>query len=508
MPALSRSILATAATCASALALSVLPAAAQVPEGLGGVRYDSFHADVELRDDGSFDVSERIEGSFSEPRHGIFRYLPALYALPDGSSHDIRVSVQAARRDGERVPFTVAREGADVVIRLGDPEAAFEGDFRYELYYRVEDAVLFHDLEDEVYWNVTGDKWDAPIAAASAKVKLPGVRLDQIEADCHQGGAGSTLSCPVSVAHEEVSVQGKAPLTVSVRFPKNFTHEPSTAKRALWWLEGHWDFFFPLIPLFALFVLLHRWRHHGRDPRRKGPVVAQYEPPQGLRPAQLGTLVDARVDGRDFSSTLVDLAVRGFLSVERAKDDYLLRRAKADGDLEPYEREILDALFAQGGEARLSRSGEALARARSKAQKALYGQMADLGYYVKNPSAARAIHAAIGIVVAWVAFVLGGQVAEMTGRPIAMASLFATAGFFLLFAPFMPKKTEKGAVAADLGNGFREFLSGADVERASAHLPYAVAFGIRGGWEETFASAFGGDLDAFVSALEAAAGQD
>ena len=45
-----------------------------------------------------------------------------------------------------------------------------------------------------------------------------------------------------------------------------------------------------------------------------------YEPPPGMTPAEAGTLLDDSIDPRDITSTMVDLAVRGYMKIEETDD--------------------------------------------------------------------------------------------------------------------------------------------------------------------------------------------
>src|SRR5207249_3874969 len=47
------------------------------------------------------------------------------------------------------------------------------------------------------------------------------------------------------------------------------------------------------------------------DGDAEGPV--EFAPPDGIRPGQIGTLIDEHANTVDVSATIVDLAVRGFL---------------------------------------------------------------------------------------------------------------------------------------------------------------------------------------------------
>jgi len=48
-----------------------------------------------------------------------------------------------------------------------------------------------------------------------------------------------------------------------------------------------------------------------------------YEPPKfdnkPLTPAEVGTLIDERLDPRDITSTIVGLAVKGYIKIEETK---------------------------------------------------------------------------------------------------------------------------------------------------------------------------------------------
>ena len=49
-----------------------------------------------------------------------------------------------------------------------------------------------------------------------------------------------------------------------------------------------------------------------------------YEPPKDMTPAEVGSLLEDSVHPRDITSTLVDLAVRGYLKIEETESKVLL----------------------------------------------------------------------------------------------------------------------------------------------------------------------------------------
>ncbi|KXK11229.1 MAG: hypothetical protein UZ22_OP11002000435 [Microgenomates bacterium OLB23] len=77
-----------------------------------------------------------------------------------------------------------------------------------------------------------------------------------------------------------------------------------------------------------------------------------------LSPAETGGLIDEKVDRRDIVAALVDLARRGFLTIEERdrKDFYLIStrtRAQSKDTPAGFEQRLLDALFGGGDEVRV-----------------------------------------------------------------------------------------------------------------------------------------------------------
>ena len=70
------------------------------------------------------------------------------------------------------------------------------------------------------------------------------------------------------------------------------------------------------------------WWTRGRDPAR-GAIAVQYEPPDKLTPGECGTLVDDEAAMRDITATLVDLAVKGYLTIEQKRREQKCHRPDA-----------------------------------------------------------------------------------------------------------------------------------------------------------------------------------
>jgi hypothetical protein len=327
---------------------------------------DRFDAEYTVRADGGLLVTERIELRFDGSWNGFIRTIPVRYRTDAGFDYRLGLDIRAVLDDaGAPLRHESSREGNDRAIRIWVPGA--EDTTRVVvLRYDVANALRFFDAgdpegaRDELYWNVTGDEWEMPIRRASARVLLP-AGATGVRAVAFTGAEGSTGSDAVTViengAVRVTSTRGFAPhegLTLAVAWDPGVVDRPGAAARVVSFLLGNGILF---IPIFAFFGMFRLWLRRGRDPKA-GAVVVQYEPPHELTPAELGTLVDHSVDMRDVTATLVDLAVRGYLTIEEREQkkllgltssrEFVFHRAPDAGawqELLPHEEKLLIGLF-------------------------------------------------------------------------------------------------------------------------------------------------------------------
>ncbi len=164
---------------------------------------DSFQATLQLQEDGSMLVTERIVADFTQPRHGLFRSL---------DTQGIQVQVLGVTdASGKDWPYHTTEGEGVLEIRIGDPEAFVAERQVYEIRYRVQNAIHTVDSplglnsskrHDELYWDVTGNEWPVRIRQASATVELPTAALDGSEEFAYNCVTGSYQSDMGACEHE------------------------------------------------------------------------------------------------------------------------------------------------------------------------------------------------------------------------------------------------------------------------------------------------------------------
>jgi uncharacterized membrane protein YgcG len=402
--------------------------------------------------------------------------------------------------------------GGYLRVRIGDPDRTVTGEQDYRIRYRVERAILFFADHDEVYWNATGDEWPVPIDGATVRVELPpGTSPTRVA--CYTGPAGSTeRACAIS-ASVPVAAAVTRPLrtregfTVAVGFPKGVVAEPSGFQKALARLRDygvHWV----LLPVLTLAALVGRWRRAGRDPKVSEAIAVRYEPPPGLSPAEIGTVFDERADLDDVTSTIVDLAIRGFLTIEELASSRLLFFSTTDTRLtrktppagatpKPHERKVLDGLFAGGSSVLVSDLRDKFYRHLPGIQDALYGALGGgEALFTGRPDRVRTGWQIAGGAIVILAFFLPPAIGVVGAASAAVSGLMVLAA-----ARAMPQRTRRGREVYEQILGFREFLTRVEADRLERLggrtaatferlLPVAIVLGVADRWAEAFAGVY------------------
>ena len=496
------------------------PAAAQEDRGAYTIR--SFDVDLTIEARSDLLVEERLAVEFSEARHGIFRTIPVRYSDPKGYAYSLDVRLLSVTDEAGRALGTqVSHEGRYIKIRIGDPDSTVIGVVQYVIRYRVRDALTRFAEHDELYWNATGNEWNAGIDRSSATIRLPApVGAAELQAAGYTGAFGAT-GRDVEVTHVGPGVIHFATtrpldrlegLTVAVGFPQGLVTFPSATELAV---RRTADNVVLLAPLAWFAFVYRRYRRHGRDPDGGAPVTVMYEPPPGLTPGGIGTLIDEKVDTADITATVVDLAVRRYLTIRTEERDRLfglmtreetvfVRETPAPpGTLAPHEDLVMTALFEHGDEVSASDLANKFYRHIPAITTGLYDRLVATGYFDASPQSVRfrwvgrgfAAAAATGLVgVTWMAL---RQVPAPAMVLVPIASAVMTLIVFLVFASAMPRRTTKGARARQWALGFQEFatrVEGDRLDRAATEpravfeilLPYAMALGVADDWAKKF----------------------
>ena len=496
--------------------LGMIWMAASMPAvtGARSLILESFAVEIQVLPTGDLLVTEKIQPRFTGSWNGLERSIPVEYRTPQGFSYNLDLRPVSVTDDrGAALKYESERDRHYRTFRIWIP-GAVDATRTLIFTYRVANGLKFFEDHDELYWNVTGDEWDVPIEAASARILLP-AGVTGVKALAFTGAYGAReQAAEVTITGPEVTMRMtrvlgfREGLTAVIGWDKGFVTEPGPLALAFRFLKANW----PLgIPLGVLVFMWHRWYRRGRDPRLR-PIAVAYEPPQKLTPAEVGTLVDNSPDLRDISATLVDLAVRGFLKIKQedrpqllglwSSTEYRLQRVKDrtewDG-LQAHERVLLEGLFSDETQTQVELGDleNRFYRHLPKLNDSMFLRLLKERYYEERPDKVRRRYMIAAAVIGF-AGLLGMQGGyELGANPLAFfIAAIASAGIVAAFGWVMPARTVRGTRVLESILGFEEFLyrvEGPRLERIAKtpelfekFLPYAMALGVESSWARAF----------------------
>ena len=384
--------------------------------------------------------------------------------------------------------------------------------------YDVDNVVADSTEGREVSWPIV-QGYSASIPKAAVTVNVPFATW----VTCFAGRVGSSMPCTTSQLAESAALQieqngipAGGRLTFLTGLSDQATVQPNAEFKTRWSLGRAFTVDSTTLGLSVLLLGIGvlaaaaLWYFRGRDAGKTGegaperPVLdgadgPQFAAPDGIRPGQVGTVVDETADMVDITATLLDLAVRNYLTIVElpreshfGKLDWELRRLNAGGpELLPYEKALLDAVFAEGDTATVSTLGHALRPRLGLVREQLYADVVTQGWFASRPDAVRNRWTTAGLV-------LLGAGALLT-IVLAIATKFGLVGFAVMLAgvaltlsgQVAPARTARGAAVLGRVAGLQRYLAdetSADLpqshrlEFASRCLPYAAVLGLTEKW--------------------------
>jgi uncharacterized membrane protein YgcG len=479
-------------------------------------RVTDFKDTISIAADGTALVSEKITLAFAGKWHGIHRSIPIEYPGPDGTNYTLFLRVLSVTDDsGTKLKYDSRKSGHYRDLKIYIP-GAVDTTRIVNIDYTVRNGVRFFDTASnnyaEFYWNVTGNDWPVPIDHASAFVTLPENAAGGLRAQAFTGAYGSRQSeASAEVKGADAVFETTRPLpmrgglTIDIYIPPGVVAPPSALTKLGWFLVSNPIVFLPPFTFVVMFAL---WYSVGRDPDPGISVAPQYGPPKGLCPAEAGTLLDDTIHPRDITSTIIDLAVRGYIRIEEKVDKFLVfhhkdylfvllkPREQWGPDLTPHERVMLDNIFLSGTGTRLSDLKNRFYTVIPIVREDIMSALKNKGIYTLDPESANgySIVAAIAIAFAVIGVQVMGWMRLFDSVPLVIGSVLVSALIWWLFARQMTAKTLTGARTAIAVLGFQEFMNRVDADRIKGmpsdtfekFLPYAMALGVEHRWAQAF----------------------
>jgi len=322
----------------------------------------SYASNIEVGTDRSVIVTEtikvKVEGD--QIKRGIWRYIPTQSVDDNGYGVGHGLEFLEVLRNGEPDEWHIENLANGEQIYVGDADYYLTpGVYTYTLKYQTWKQVRSFDSHDEIYWNVTGNYWDFPIAETVARVQLPdGAKI--VNQEVYTGELGSLASSAnITAESETVSIiRATRPfrpgegMSVVVAFEKGLMQPPSKFDNLLAYLSARRSLLLPLTSFLVVFAFFFSaWNAVGRDPQ-KGTIIPRFFAPDGFSPALAHYVHNFgwRKSGWiAFTAALMSLATKGLVILgESGKKTKVTVTEKEADDLPSGELKLYSWLQAKG----------------------------------------------------------------------------------------------------------------------------------------------------------------
>ncbi len=483
-------------------------------------KIEAFQVIIQINKDASLNIEEKIDYNFGqEQKHGIIREIPIKYKAR-GGNYNLRISdICVTDENNKPYNFTISYPNNYFKIKIGDPDTLITGENTYIIGYTIKRAINYFEDYDELYWNVTGDEWPVQISNAKAIVSLPeNIKDSELQKLCFAGSLGITSECDQNqyiyaaenlvsdIVFEQKFLTFNEGLTFAVGLPKGVINQPKMTETIGYTLQDNWVL---IIPLLIFIFCFYWWYTRGRDPEGRKIIIAQFDPPDKLSPAETGTVYDAKTHGRDISAEIINLAIKGYLKITRTEEDKFFKKIdytfekikEPDNKLNSIEENIMISLFELHGDkktVKLSNLKNKFHRDFRAISNNIWQLVVNKKYFTKNYKRAGTAFIILGFVLIIASISAIGAFIAFSNIYL-MVSLIMSGIIFILFGIFMPKRTKKGVLAKEHILGLKEYLKVAEKDRIKFHnapeknpqeferlLPYAMVLGVEKQWAKQF----------------------
>ena len=465
---------------------------------------NNFDSNITINQNATINIKETIDVDFyTNQKHGIYRNIPVKYKDSLGQNLNLNLKVNSVKdQAGNNYNYEISNSDNDKVIKIGSADKTITGKNTYIINYEIKNAINYFPNYDELYWNVTGNEWDVIIEHASATINLPPeITKDKLQAKLFTGIYSSqNENGKIDLSDSKIFYQTNQELnpgqglTIVAGWPINIIHKPTAIEKAWTTLVNNIYYFIPII---AFFILLNLYLKHGRDPKGRGIIVPEFTIPKNLTPLEIGAIIKETINHQDISATIIDLAIRKYIKIDvKEKKGYFgksheiafIKLKSADNELNDFEQTLLSGIFDDKKEIKLKDIKD-FNKTFNNIKNQVFAKMTADGYFPKHPTHIKSIFLTIGIVVLPISFFI------YFGNLSFNISMLVTGLLFIIFAPFMPKKTPKGVELKEKILGLKLYLKTAERYRLKFQekaqifekfLPVAISLGIATVWAGKF----------------------
>jgi uncharacterized membrane protein YgcG len=460
----------------------------------------NYYLDKNSENDSTMRVQETLVAVFPDydQNHGILRAIPERYKNHTLSLKNISVTDES----GKPYQFSSSNNNNNKVLKIGNPSSYVHGRVIYKINYEMQDITSYYPDHDELFWDINGDQWEQPFNTVTANIHIAKQLVNglQDQRRCYAGIVDSvTQNCSITlvsppnetyITASANSLQPRQTLSIVLAFkPGTFNQKSTAIKKEEQRVKIQLVFGIiaaTIPPVWAFVFMFRRWRQFGNDPKGRGVIIPEYEPPKDFDVLNSDYLMNQKLRNVAITAAIIEAAVNGYLTIYEipksglfGKKDYELELKSVPQNASEEKLGALSIIFGDqlqltpGTKIKLSDIKKSISRRQSIATKmkgledVLATNLTRKGYFIKNPKTVKNGYIIWVVVMFFLCWFLGFLAVSLQLLPLGalVAGIGVAAVIVFLFSFIMPARSEAGVAAYDALLGLKDYIKLAEADR-------------------------------------------
>ncbi|MEG0702611.1 MAG: DUF2207 domain-containing protein, partial [Christensenella sp.] len=309
---------------------------------------EDYHREITVHENNTYSIADTMSVDWLSETHGLRVDIPTRAEITrryDGEIYKdtYQVLVSDITVDGQ---FETDKNGDIMQIKIGDPDKYVTGKKNYSFGYRFDPGDNKRPQFDEFYFNLIDPTWAAPINKFSFVINMP-KDFDAKKIGFSTGAAGNegyntdALKFKVegntitgTIDHKVAPYEG---VTVRIELPNGYYVGARSVGNMLT----------PVLIISGAVLLILLAMVFINDKRKRELETVEFNPPEGMNPADVGFIIDGIVEDKDAVSLLIYWADQGNIEIhgEDEKNVGFKKIKDLPETANDYERTLFDKMF-------------------------------------------------------------------------------------------------------------------------------------------------------------------
>lgn len=307
-----------------------------------------YHREITVHENNTYSINDTMTVEWLEPMHGLLVKVPDRTEMKreyGGKLYEDTYQVVVSDVFSD-VPFQTEKDGDNLLIKMGDPDAYVTGTQTYHYGYLYDLGDDRHVEFDEFNYNLVEPLWGGPIEHFSFAIHMPkGFDASKVGFTTGAVGTQGYNKDALKFSVDGTTITGEinqtiAPnetVTIGLELPNGYYVGART-------MDG---MRMPAYIVAGVLLILTLLMALTDDKRKQEIQTVEFNPPEGMNSADVGFIIDGIVENQDAVSLLIYWADQGLIEIHQEDEQKLsfTKIAPLPDTANDYERILFDKMF-------------------------------------------------------------------------------------------------------------------------------------------------------------------